>query len=150
MIDYLNSEDARAVLNAQSFGHIGCNDGFNTYIYPTNYVFEDNCIYCHSMPGAKISTMRINDRVCLQVDEIQGAETWKSVMVHGRYQEVEDVRERYRAIRAFTEHGMHLKVSSDAVLTHSFMPHPQSQQQNMSRVIYRIRIEEIVGRCELR
>jgi uncharacterized protein len=74
MIEYLTREQAASLLVAHSFGHIGCNDGFNTYVYPTNYVFEGNYIYCHSMPGTRIAIMRINKKVCLQVDEIQDAE----------------------------------------------------------------------------
>ena len=148
MIEYLTREQATTLLTVNSFGHIGCNDGFNTYVYPINYVFDGNCIFCHSLPGAKISTMRINRRVCLQVDEICAAEDWKSVMVLGQYEEVEDARERYQAIKAFAEHGMHLKISSEALATDSDLLRPQGLQQKMKLLIYRIRIAEITGRRE--
>lgn len=148
MIEYLTTEQATALLSANSFGHIGCNDGFNTYVYPINYVFDGNCIFCHSLPGARIAIMRLNRKVCLQVEEINTAEDWKSVMVLGQYEEVEDARERYQAIKAFAEHGMHLKISSEALAADSGQVRPQGPQQEKKLLIYRIRIAEITGRSE--
>ena len=43
--------------------------------------------------------MRQNNRVCLQVDEVRGFEHWKSVMMQGLFEEVEDAREWYHAIK---------------------------------------------------
>ncbi len=148
MIEHLTKEQAIVLLTQNSIGHIGCNDGFNTYVYPSNYVYESNCIFCHSLPGAKIAIMRLNRKVCLQVDEIKGFGDWKSVMVLGQYEELEDARERYHAIRAFADHGMHLKVSSEAAAADSDLFPRQRLHQKKKLVIYRIRIEEINGRCE--
>ena len=148
MIEHLTREEATALLTAGSFGHIGCNDGFNTYVYPSNYVLAGNYIVCHSLPGARIAIMRLNRKVCLQVDEIKDAYNWKSVMVQGRYEEVKDARERYQAIKAFAEHGIHLKASTEALAADSGQLRRQSLQQKMKLVIYRICIEEITGRGE--
>jgi uncharacterized protein len=148
MIGYLTKEEATALLVENSFCHIGCNDGFNTYVYPSNYVFDGNNIFCHSLPGSKIAIMRLNRKVCLQVDEVRAAEDWKSVMVQGQYEEVLDTRERYSAIKAFADHKMHLKVSEDALTGDSGLLRQQRLQQKMRLVIYRIRIAEITGRIE--
>ncbi len=148
MIEHLTGEQATALLRLNFFGHIGCNDGFNTYVYPINYVFDGNCIFCHSLPGAKTAIMRLNGKVCLQVDEIKGAEDWKSVMVLGQYEEVEAARDRFYAVKVFAQQGMHLKVSSEAAAAHSYLLPQQRPPQNRKLVIFRIRIEEITGRSE--
>jgi nitroimidazol reductase NimA-like FMN-containing flavoprotein (pyridoxamine 5'-phosphate oxidase superfamily) len=64
-------------------------------------------------------------------------------MLKGQYEEVEEARERYKAIKAFADHFMHLKISEDVLSG-------DRRLQKMKPVIYRIRIEEITGRIEKR
>ena len=34
MIENLTSEEIEEILKDNVWGHLGCNDGFNTYVYP--------------------------------------------------------------------------------------------------------------------
>jgi uncharacterized protein len=145
MIGYLTREESDTFLMEQVSGHLGCNDGFNTYVYPVNYLFNGKFIICQSSMGAKIEVMRRNTRVCFQVDTIKSISNWKSVMVLGEYQEMDNERERYEAMKAFIAHKLYPKISETILF-----PAPGvSQTEKSSRsVIYRVIPMEIVGRFE--
>jgi uncharacterized protein len=149
MVGQLTRLESEAVLVENIFGHIGCNDGYNTYVYPSNYVYDGKYIYCHSIFGSKIQVMRRNKRVCFQVDIIKDFMNWKSVLVLGEYSEVEDARDRYYAMKAFLDHMLHLKISETLAL-----PETAQQEQYLhvtesaKPVIYRISLDEITGRFE--
>lgn len=142
MIGYLSKEDAKAFLLKHSFGHIGCNDGFNTYVFPSNYIFDGKHIYCHSLSGSKIDVMRDNSRVCLQAENIIDPFHWKSVMVLGHFEELKEERDRLYAVKLFDRQMLSIKVSK------TLMEHGMTSLKNSTPVFYRISVEEITGRYE--
>src|SRR5881396_2187449 len=84
----LPEEEARALLSAGRIGRLGCIDNGEPYVVPINYVFEDESIYSHSLPGQKIDALRANPRACLQVDEIKSDFDWCSVIAYGDFEEI--------------------------------------------------------------
>jgi nitroimidazol reductase NimA-like FMN-containing flavoprotein (pyridoxamine 5'-phosphate oxidase superfamily) len=149
MIGFLSAEQCTAVLMVNCFGRIGCNDGFNTYVFPTGYVFDGSAVYCQSLQGSKVNIMRSNPRVCLEVEDIQTYQRWKSVMVNGIFEELSTVRDRYYAIKVFSGHMIRVKMNENALLAQD----PKQWLRDLSRsgkriVLYRIRIEELTGRFE--
>lgn len=148
MLNQLNKEEAEALLRDHHFGHLGCNDGFNTFVYPTNYVYDGIYIFCHAVPGAKILVMEHNNRVCLQVEDIRDQNNWKSVMVLGNYSELEDERDRYYAMKLFNSRMLQPKFGTN----HTFHPNDEESQLHLRQksrpVIFRISIEELTGRYE--
>jgi uncharacterized protein len=149
MIGNLTNEQIEEVLKRNVFGHLGCNDGFNTYVYPINFLFDGKHIICHSQMGDKIQVMRQNVRVCLQIDEIKNELNWRSVMVQGEFQEMVSERNRYYAMKALVEHMLQVKISEDAILPNIIKQSKQLHSQSNSRpIIYRIVIDEKSGRFE--
>src|SRR3954453_18994958 len=108
MVSTLSNEEIEVVLAGNALGRLGCNDGFNTYVFPVNYLYDGKYILCHSLLGFKIQVMRQNKRVCFLVDEVVDFTNWKSVMVLGEYQELKDIRERLPAMKAFIKHMLHI------------------------------------------
>jgi uncharacterized protein len=150
MIGYLTKDQSQTLLAENTFGRIGCNDGFNTYIYPSNYVYDGKFIYCHSLVGAKILVMRSNKRVCFQVDSVKNYKDWKSVMILGEYEELDDERSRYYAMKAFNEKSLHIKISESALPSIDLEKGPHLHTPLNSRpVIFRILIQELTGRYEI-
>jgi nitroimidazol reductase NimA-like FMN-containing flavoprotein (pyridoxamine 5'-phosphate oxidase superfamily) len=90
----LQDHESRALLNASRIGRLGCIDSGWPYVVPINYLFDDETIYSHSMPGRKIEALRAQPRVCLQVDEIESDFRWRSVIAYGRFEEVRVPDER--------------------------------------------------------
>jgi nitroimidazol reductase NimA-like FMN-containing flavoprotein (pyridoxamine 5'-phosphate oxidase superfamily) len=148
MIGYLTKEQSETVLLENVFGRIGCNDGYNTYIYPTNYVYDGKYIFCHSLAGSKINVMRGNKRVCFLVDSVKDFTNWKSVMVLGNFAELTDARDRYYALKAFVAKKLNLKISESVAAAAAGQNVLQETPAKIKPVIYHISIDEITGRFE--
>ena len=149
MIEKLTNGQIEEVLKDNVWGHLGCNDGFNTYVYPFNYLYNGKYITCQSQQGFKIQVMRQNKRVCFQVDEVNNDKDWKSVMVLGEYQEVHDEREYNDAMKAFDDRRFFLKISKPVILPGSNEQAVKIQLKgNNKPAIFRIVIDEKSGRFE--
>ena len=148
MIGKLTNEQIEEVLKENVWGHLGCNDGFNTYVYPINYLYDGKYITCHSQRGLKMQVMQQNSRVCLQVDEVKDDKDWKSVMVHGEYHEVVDEREYNDATKAFADRRLFLKISESPILPGSNKQGVKIQSNDSKPAIFRIVIDEKNGRFE--
>ncbi|HSN60666.1 MAG TPA: pyridoxamine 5'-phosphate oxidase family protein [Ferruginibacter sp.] len=149
MIGPLTRDEIEEVLSQNVFGHLGCNDGFNTFVYPVSYIYDGKFIISHSQNGSKIEAMRQNKRVCLQVDEIKDFNNWKSVMVLGDFQELKEERQRYEVIKAFVDRNLHLKMNNPLLLSGSREQHTNLfLEGDLRPVFYRVLIDEINGRYE--
>ena len=149
MIGKLTYEEMEAVLLENVMGRIGCNDGDKTYIVPVNYVYDGKFIIAHSLEGMKIEMMRKNPQVCFEVDEMKSFTHWKSVIAWGEYQELTHERDRYYAMKLFTDRMIHLKTSKTAAAP-SITEHgaPSKAPENKRPVIYRIVLVHKTGRFE--
>lgn len=134
MISRMGETESRALLREKITGRLGCSDEGKPYVVPVNYLFDEECIYVHSLPGRKIDVLRANPDTCLQVDEIEDSYNWRSVIAFGHYEEIVDLDERER------------------ILTNLFkrLPHLTPVESRMKNgepktVIFRIRITEITG-----
>ncbi len=148
MIGELSLVEIDEVLKNNVLGRIGCSEGGRTYVVPINYAFDGKYIVAHSADGMKIKMMRKNPAICFEVDEMKSFTSWKSVIVWGNYQELNDERDRYYAMKLFVDKMMHVKVSKTAVAgMESINQHPGTHA-NIKPVIYRIIINEKTGRFE--
>lgn len=150
MIGRLSKEEIEDVLRKNILGHLGCNDGENTYVVPVSYVYDGKFILAHSVVGKKIHLMRKNPKVCFEVAEIENYKNWKTVIISGEYQELKEERDRYQAMKYFVDRMVYMKISETAIppeTTESRL-HPRSPG-NIKPVIYRIVILEKTGRYEL-
>lgn len=147
MVEELSQEEMLQVLKNNFVGRLGMHDGFKTFIIPTNYVYDGKFILCHAMEGSKIKTMRRYPAVCFQVEEVKDATHWRSVLVQGWYQELTEERDRYNAMKAFVDHGLHLKIPqqvTDVLNGNDTIAKPRTDRP----VIYRIVITELTGKFE--
>jgi nitroimidazol reductase NimA-like FMN-containing flavoprotein (pyridoxamine 5'-phosphate oxidase superfamily) len=55
---------------------------------PLPTTFRDGVLYGHSAPGQKLDALRAEPRVAFEVDERWTADTWRSVVVHGVFEEL--------------------------------------------------------------
>ena len=149
MIESLTNQQIEEILKDNVWGHLGCNDGLNTYVYPFNYLYDGRHITCHSHRGFKTHVMQQNNRVCLQVDEVRDDKDWKSVMVLGEYQEVDDEREYNDASRAFADRRLFLKITESSILSGTDKQEVKTHLKvDIKPAIFRIVIDEKNGRFE--
>jgi len=88
MTRMLSEAEARNFIADGKIGRLGCVVNGEPYVVPINYVFEDQSIYSHSLPGRKIEALRAHSRACLQVDEIETDFEWHSVIAFGNFEEI--------------------------------------------------------------
>ncbi len=88
---FINLEDTKIkfILENNYIGQLGYIYQNRPYSVPITYFFdkENNSIISYSGEGHKISAMRKNPAVSLQVGEVESVSNWKSVLIHGTYEE---------------------------------------------------------------
>ncbi|MHA6688761.1 pyridoxamine 5'-phosphate oxidase family protein [Mesorhizobium sp. A556] len=84
----MTREESIDVLSVNRLGRLACARENQPYVVPFHYAFSDNHLYSFSLMGQKVEWMRQNDQVCVQVDEMESARKWQSVVVFGAYEEL--------------------------------------------------------------
>ncbi len=97
IIRELSRKECSEALNASSFGRLGCARENQPYVVPIFFATDDDFIYSFAIPGQKIDWMRVNPKVCLEVDNQSSGNDWTSVIVFGQFTELVDTDERQRA-----------------------------------------------------
>jgi nitroimidazol reductase NimA-like FMN-containing flavoprotein (pyridoxamine 5'-phosphate oxidase superfamily) len=128
MIDELHPDEIEAVLHRHHVGRLACVVASEPYLVPITYGYRNGLLYGHSLPGQKLDAMRAEPRVAFEVDERWEADTWRSVVVRGVFEEVTNEHERAAAIAAL--HGAH----------------PDATRLAEAGVLFRIRPTEKTGR----
>lgn len=137
MIETIGKKDAQAILQASQFGRLGCIVNGAPYVVPTNYLYNGEDLYMHSLPGLKIQAMRQAPQICLQVDEVKDDYNWRSVIAFGEYEEITDAEEREQLLGAMFQR----------------LPHMTPVESQMTKgqeevIVFRLRIERITGVSE--
>jgi nitroimidazol reductase NimA-like FMN-containing flavoprotein (pyridoxamine 5'-phosphate oxidase superfamily) len=126
MIGLLTSDEIDRVLRSQQVGRLACAADDRPYIVPITYA-------C-SGAGHKIDVMRRQPNVCFLVDEIAGPSAWKSVVVHGAYEEILTDKDRRSALARLAPAGVG--------------PMSRGLSDGNRVVVFRIRPSQISGRFE--
>jgi len=90
VIREMTHDECRALLTRASMGRLACSQDSQPYIIPVYLAYEPDFIYVFSTFGQKIKWMRLNPKVCVQIDEISDASNWSSVVAYGHYQELRE------------------------------------------------------------
>ena len=149
MLGELTQEEIGEMLNNNSVGRIGCNDGDITYVVPVSYVLEQTGILCHSKDGMKIQMMRRNPEVCFEVDDIRDYTHWTSVIAWGTYEELTTDEDIAYARQFFSEYMLEQKTTETTL-----PPHTQEERYHdvkpeyIPAIYYRIRFHKATGRYE--
>lgn len=98
-------EEMQALLRRVGFGHLGCARDGRPYVVPMNYAYDSDDFYFFTTEGTKTEFIDANPQVCLQVEEIESARHWQSVMVTGRAEHVSQPDQMERAMQLITAHN---------------------------------------------
>lgn len=146
-IHELTAAECEEFISQAAVGRLGCSHLGQPYIVPVSLYFwrEERCLYGFSTLGTKVEWMRANPKVCVELDAIADRYTWTTVLIMGRYEELDasgaHASERQRALDLFQEHPRWW-LPGGAKLS-SGVEHP-------SPVVYRIHISSISGRRAVR
>ena len=136
-ISKLGDRDSLAILSEGTLGRLGCIAADWPYVVPVNYFFDGRDIYIHTLPGKKLDALRVNPRVCLQVDDIKDSYNWRSVIAYGTFEEVSNEETRENILTKL----------------YSRMPHMTPVESKLvegakGTIVFRIKVEEVTGMAE--
>ena len=142
LIQELTPTQCADVLQRNTVGRLGCSKEGQPYVVPISFSFDRDrgCVYSFSTVGQKILWMRENPLVCLEVDDIQDKDHWQTVVILGRYEEIQDSPEeaeaRQRAEALFQQRSEWWLPAAAKV----------GPRERHAVVVYRIHIDRITGR----
>ena len=150
MLGDLSANEIEDLLHKQSVGRIGCHDEDLVYVVPISYAYDDNCVYCHTYEGKKIDIMRMNPKVCFQVDEMRDMANWRSVIAWGQFEELSSQEEKAEALLILLHRQL---PSPSSITTHlgkswPFTPPNKEDLVNIPGITFRISLTEKTGRFE--
>jgi nitroimidazol reductase NimA-like FMN-containing flavoprotein (pyridoxamine 5'-phosphate oxidase superfamily) len=90
-IQTLSIEECVDFLRDRSLGRLACSHLDQPYVVPIHFALEPERrrIYAFSSVGQKIEWMRKNPAVCIEIDDVTDKDHWTTVLVFGRYRELE-------------------------------------------------------------
>ena len=142
LIEELGRQASLELLAQLRFGRLACAKEHQPYITPFFYVYHEGSIYSFTTAGQKIDWMRANPLVCVQADEINTPQQWRSVIVFGRYEELpespewQSTREKVRNLLTEREIWWEPGYAKTIIDGH---------ERPLNPVFYRISIEHITG-----
>jgi nitroimidazol reductase NimA-like FMN-containing flavoprotein (pyridoxamine 5'-phosphate oxidase superfamily) len=102
-VEDMSPVDMHALLQRESFGHLGCARDGRPYVVPMNYAYDGKELYFFTTEGMKTQFIEANPQVCLQVEEITDSTHWRSVMVIGKAEQITGNEEMQRAMKLITD-----------------------------------------------
>ena len=138
-VEDMSPAEMHALLQRESFGHLGCSRDGRPYVVPMHYAYDGKELYFFTTAGMKTQFIHANPEVCLQVEEVTDSTHWKSVMVIGQATQLTKPEETQRAMKLITERNPSLTPAISA-----------TQLDTLGRAVdialYRISPEIIDGR----
>jgi len=131
--------EMHALLQRESFGHLGCARDGRPYVVPMHYAYDGKELYFFTTEGMKTQFIEANPKVCLQVEEITDSTHWRSVMVIGQAEQVTNAEETQRAMKLITERNPSLTPAISATQLDTW-------GRAVDIALYRINPELIDGR----
>jgi len=102
-IEDMAPTEMHALLQRQTFAHLGCARDGRPYVLPMNYAYDGKELYFLTTEGMKTQFIAANPKVCLQVEEVTDSTHWRSVMVIGEAVRLVNSEEMERAMKLITE-----------------------------------------------
>ena len=94
LIQSMTEAASRELLTRTHLGRLACAHEGQPYVTPMSVTYDANWLYGFSTLGQKITWMRANPHVCVEVDEVVSRQDWATVIVIGQYQELTTDQER--------------------------------------------------------
>jgi nitroimidazol reductase NimA-like FMN-containing flavoprotein (pyridoxamine 5'-phosphate oxidase superfamily) len=89
----MGKQESEELLTRVGYGRLACARENQPYIVPFYFASKAGSLYGFATMGQKIEWMRVNPRVCVEVEEVRSERDWSSVLAHGRYEEFPDLPE---------------------------------------------------------
>lgn len=91
--------EIEGILQRIGYGHFACARNNQPYVVPIHYAYEKPDIYIYTTEGMKTEIINSNPHVCLQVEDVVSNTDWRSVVVYGDAERIDDPDEREKVLR---------------------------------------------------
>lgn len=81
----LDGSEMRALLSRNHIGRLAFSFHDRVDIRPVHYVLSENWLFGRTTPSEKLVTLKHNQWVAFEVDEVAGPFDWQSVLAHGSF-----------------------------------------------------------------
>lgn len=149
MLGELTEQQMNNLLASQLVGRIACTDSMQPYLVPVLYAFDGNYIYGQTNEGMKLNLLRNNPNVCFEVDAMTDFANWQSVIVRGRFEELEN-DEAEKALAVLKKHVFPLLTWATIDGEQHAVEAALDDSNRIKHVMYRISTAEKTGRFEKR
>ena len=95
--------EMEALLGRARYGHLGVARDGHPYVVPMHYAFDGRDLYFLTTEGTKTEYIAANREVCFQVEEVEDALRWRSVMLTGRAERLTAPDDTERAMLLISE-----------------------------------------------
>lgn len=142
IVHELTAADCAGVLSRATVGRLACCRMNQPYVVPVSIAYDPRqvCLFSFSMIGKKVEWMRANPSVCVEVEDLDDRFNWTTVVVFGRYDEIDDAPEqrdlRHRALHLFSDRSQWWLPGAARV----------KGVEHDSVVVFRINIDHMSGR----
>lgn len=138
-IEEMRASEAREVLGALNYAHLAVAKDNVPYVVPVHYAFDGESLFIYTTEGRKADIIRVNPEICLQAEDVEDNENWKSVMVSGTAEQLTSEDDRQKAL------DLILKINPKLTPAISIRWMDSWVRENIE-VIYRITPRSITGR----
>lgn len=139
--------DCKGVLEDNYIGRIAYIADNVPHVVPSTYFFDryKERILCFATNGHRINALRMYNKVSFQVDHIESFKNWKSVQVHGIFEELTG-NEAKDSLKRFVD-GVQGTIEKKNAERPSFLSHFSTKLQEAEMpVVYSIVLNEITGK----
>ncbi len=147
MLGELNNTQIENILSSQVIGRLACTDGKQPYVVPVTFKYDGKYLYGQTNEGKKLKILRKNPNVCFVVDRMTDMRNWESVLVYGKFEEL-DEKEAVEARGIFFDRMFQLMTSSTIHGHEHTVKGTVDDSARVKYVMYRIKIKKITGRFE--
>ena len=147
MIKDLAEEHIETLLQNNYVGSLGFIAHNAPYVLPITYYYdrENKCIISYSMEGHKVASLRESPEVSLLVFEKDSMDHWRSVLVHGIFEELHQIDAKFY-LKEFSE-GVQKLMQKDGYGSSHFIDEFSSKSESEGiPLVYRIRISDWSGK----
>ncbi len=146
-IKNMETSECLQLLGENYIGRLAYISGGTPYINPITYFHdaEEKCILSYSAPGYKIEAMERHRSVAFQVDDIRSIQQWRSVLVHGNYEELDGSTAK-KYLHRFAEGVQHNIAQKEGEAPKFIQDFSSRLQERKIPIVYRIHITDITGK----
>ncbi len=135
----LTKGETESLLTRNHVGRIAYSFHDSVDIRPIHYVFDEGWLFGRTSQGDKLVTLRHNQWVAFEADEVNGPLDWESVVAHGTFYRLDpegseyDVRVYEKAVKLIRDLAPHTLTERDPVAFRT--------------EFFGISLDSITGRC---